>query len=175
MVNICSQINDTWKVIERSLQRKPFVVGVIHIRQIPSLMVSSLSASGAAPCFLKFYAETAEGKRYEGGTKARDNWLGLDQTTQNQLVSLAVPNPPSVLSTSRTPTPRLPQTAARPRKATAKCADQRRCHPRGTLSASLRPQTRMCNAVYSPAPRRAGLLGEHCVSGENRMFVSVMA
>ena len=91
MVNICSQINDTWKVIERNLQRKPFVVGVIHIRQIPSLMVSSLSASGAAPCFLKFYAETAEGKRYEGGTKARDNgwaWIRRPRTSSSASLSL---------------------------------------------------------------------------------------
>ena len=174
-MNICSQINDTWKVIERNLQRKPFVVGVIHIRQIPSLMVSSLSASGTAPYFLKFYAETAEGKRYEGGTKARDNgwaWIRRPRTSSSASLSLI-----HLLFYRRVepPPPRLPQTAARHRKATARRADQRRCHPRGTLSASLRPQTRMCNAVYSPAPRRAGLLSEHCVSGENRMFVSVMA
>ena len=114
-------------------------------------------------------------RRYEGGTKARDNgwaWIRRPRTSSSASLSLI-----HLLFYRRVepPPPRLPQTAARHRKATAKRADQRRCHPRRTLSASLRPQTRMCNAVYSPAPRRAGLLGEHCVSGENRVFVSVMA
>ena len=91
MVNICSQINDTWKVIERNLQRKPFVVGVIHIRQIPSLMVSSLSASGTALCFWSSMRKLRKGK----GTKAVRRpgiigwaWIRRPRTSSSASLSL---------------------------------------------------------------------------------------
>ena len=67
-------------------------------------------------------------------------------------------------------------TAARHRAPPQRCADQRRCHLRGTINASMHPQTRTRDANQSPAlpllPRRPV---ENCVGGENKAFEGVVA